>query len=290
MKRILLAVASVCITAFLAGCQPAGNTNVAVSSNANIRPNNVNTSNLNTSTTSTLAAKEPEIYQAKVDLNFEAIGDTQSVAMPAITAVVGRSGPDRRMEFTLPSGEKIVYLDTAEKNYVILPNRKQYAELSRETLGFDMRRMLMPEQIVNNVKSLQGVQAVGEETVGGRKAMKYRYAATTNTQTQAGQVGTESYFLVDSETGLPLRSETVSQSTTGGNVQGYKGVKIVTAMSDIQLQPAPDLFTLPADYAKIDAEQVKAQANLIFSAVAALIGQAMQQTPPQPAASPTRTP
>ena len=278
------------ISVSLIGCGPAMNSNVAVSSNVNTRSNVSNTANTNTAVGSSVDAKEPDRYQAKIDLSFEAIGETQNAALPVITAVVSRSGADRRMEFTLPSGEKVVYLDKANTNYLILPNRHQYAELSKEALGFDVRRMMMPEQIVNQVKAIQGVQPAGEETVNGRKAMKYRYSSTTNTQTQAGQVGTESFVLVDSETGLPLRSETVSQSTTGGNVRGYKGVKIVTAMSDIQLQPDQGQFTLPADYAKIDAEQVKAQANLIFSAVAALVGQAMQQQSPQPAVSPTRTP
>ena len=278
------------ISVSLIGCGPAMNSNVAVSSNVNTRSNVSNTANTNTAVGSSVDAKEPDRYQAKIDLSFEAIGETQNAALPVITAVVSRSGADRRMEFTLPSGEKVVYLDKANTNYLILPNRRQYAELSKEALGFDVRRMMMPEQIVNQVKAIQGVQPAGEETVNGRKAMKYRYSSTTNTQTQAGQVGTESFILVDSETGLPLRSETVSQSTTGGNVQGYKGVRIVTVMSDVQLQPDQSQFTLPSDYAKIDAEQVKAQANLIFSAVAALVGQAMQQQSPQPAVSPTRTP
>jgi len=278
------------ISVSLIGCGPAMNSNVAVSSNVNTRSNVSNTANTNTAVGSSVDAKEPDRYQAKIDLSFEAIGETQNAALPVITAVVSRSGADRRMEFTLPSGEKVVYLDKASTNYLILPNRHQYAELSKEALGFDVRRMMMPEQIVNQVKAIQGVQPAGEETVNGRKAMKYRYSSTTNTQTQAGQVGTESFILVDSETGLPLRSETVSQSTTGGNVQGYKGVRIVTVMSDVQLQPDQSQFTLPSDYAKIDAEQVKAQANLIFSAVAALVGQAMQQQSPQPAVSPTRTP
>jgi hypothetical protein len=289
MKHVHISLLVAFTASLFAGCQPTANSNVAVSSNSNTRTTTTNTTvNANSAPTSSIDAKEPDKYQAKVDVSFEAISETQSSVLPTISAIVARSGPDRRMELALPGGEKVIYLDTADKNYIILPNRRQYAELSRETLGFDVRRMLMPEQIVNQVKMVQGVQQVGEETVNGRKATKYRYAATTNTQTQAGQVGTESFFLVDTETGLPLRSETVSQSNTGGNVQGYKGARIVTVMSDIQLQPDQALFTVPTDYSKIDPEQVKAQANLIFSAVAAFVGQAMQQN--QPAASPTRTP
>ena len=126
---------------------------------------------------------------------------------------------DKTEEELLWRTVKVVYLDTAGSNYLILPNRRQYAELNQDTLGFDVRRMLMPEQIVNQVKGMQGVERVGEETLNGRQVVKYRYAAVANTQTQAGQVGTESYLLVDAETGLPLRSETMSQSQTAANVQ-----------------------------------------------------------------------
>ena len=212
-----------------------------------------------------------------VKLTLEATGDQQKASLPTLSTIVARDGDDRRMEFTLPSGEKVVYLDTAAGHYLILPHRKQYAELSKEALGFDIRRMMMPEQIVNQIKLMQGVQRAGEETVNGRKAIKYTYAATANTGTQAGQVDTDSYLLLDSETGLPLRSETVSQSQNGANVQGYKGMRLVTEMTDIQLNPDPTQFKVPTEFAVIDPQQVKAQVNLIFNAVAAIAGQAMQQ-------------
>lgn len=273
----------------LSGCQPqsgtpnAGNTNVSNTVNRS----NTNTANANTATSSSAVAeaKEPEKYQALVKLNFQAIGDQQSASLPTINATVARNGGDRRMEFTLPTGEKIIYLDTVGSNYVILPNRRQFAELTKEAVGFEIRRMLMPEQIVNQIKTVQGMERVGEETLNGRKVIKYRYAATADTQTRAGQVGTESFLMIDAETGLPLRSETVSQSQSGGNVQGYKGLKIVTEMSDISMNPDPNLFTVPADFAKVDPEQVKTQVTLIFQAVAAFIGQAVQQAAPAP--SPT---
>lgn len=281
MQRSFFIILSLCGAAVLSGCQPqTGNTNIT-SSNANISnsfANSANISNTNTNVSaSTVEASEPNQYQAKVKLTLEALGDQQNAALPAITALVARNNADRRMEFALPTGEKVIYLDTAGSNYVILPNRKQYAELTKESLGFEVRRLLMPEQIVDQVKGVQGVRFVGEETLNGRQVMKYAYAATANTQTQAGQVATESHLLIDKATGLPLRSETVSQSQSGGNVQGYKGMRLVTEMTDIQTTPDAAMFAVPTDYAKIDPEQVKAQVGLIFNAVAALVGQAMQQ-------------
>lgn len=263
------------------GCQPTpGNVNTNINANTAVSNSASNLSNANIATTSgpAIDTREPEQYQATVKLSFEAIGDQQTASLPTLAANVARSGNDRVMEFTLPNNEKVIYLDKGGNNYLILPNRKQYAEINQQTLGFEVRRLLMPEQIVNQLKNMQGVERVGEETVNGRTIVRYAFSSTANTQTQAGKVDTQSFVLVDKETGLPLRSETVSQSASGGNVQGYKTMRLVTEMTDIKNTPDPNLFNLPTDYAKIDAEQVRAQMTLFFQALSALVGQAVQQS------------
>jgi hypothetical protein len=260
--------------------------------NSNALAVNANSANVNSiagSSGSAIDTREPEQYQATVTLSFQASGDQQNMSLPPLTASVARSGDDREMEFILPNNEKVIYLDKGGKNYIVLPNRKQYAELDKNTLGFEVRSLMMPENIVDQLKNMQGVERVGEETVNGRQAIKYSYRATADTQTQAGKVDTNSYFLVDKETGLPLRSETVSQTQSGANVQGYKGLTLVTEMSDLKTTPDPKLFELPTDYAKIDPEQVKAQVNVIFQAAAAIVGQLVKQAQ-QPAATPAITP
>lgn len=281
------------VVIFSIACQPQTSTTNAnlVNTNANIANSFANTSansnsmNMSGAPNSAIETREPEQYTAKVSLSFEAMGDQRNTALPPIIATVARSGADRRMEFTLPgTGEKVIYLDKAGTNYVVLPNRKQYAELNAQSVGFEVRQLLMPEQIVQQVKKIQGLQMVGEEQQDGRTVTKYRYAGVANTQTQAGQVGTESFLIVDKETGLPLRSETVAQSQTGGNVQGFKGARMVTQMSDIQTSADPSLFMPPTDYAKVDSEQLKAQMNLIFSVAGQFIAQMMKSA--QPAASP----
>jgi hypothetical protein len=280
---------------FSIGCQPQTSTTNAnlVNTNANIansftNSSNANSTNMNSSASSAVETREPEQYEAKVTMKLEAVGDQQKTTLPTISANVSRNGADRRMELTLPNGEKVIYLDKAGTNYAVLPNRKQYAELNQESLGFDVRRMLLPEQIVQQVKNIKGVQLVGEEQMNGRTVTKYRYESVANTQTQAGQVETESFLIVDKETGLPLRSETVVQSQSGGNVQGYKGLRVVTEMSDIKTTVDQAMFAPPTDFQKVEAEQVRAQANLIFSVVAQLVGQMMNQA--KPASSPMTSP
>ena len=250
------------------------NTNANLSNTFNSNTN-MNAINANSSVSTTgVETREPDQYQATVTLKMEAVGTAQQTALPTIAANVARSGTDRRMEFNLPNGEKVVYIDKAGTNYLLLPNRKQYAELNRESLGFEVRQMMMPEQIVKQAQSQRGVERVGEETVGGRTVVKYRYGTVTNTQTQAGQVATDSFLLVDKETGLPLRSETVSSAQ--GSYQGYNQIRFVTEMTNINANATPDMFTVPTDYQKVDAEQVKAQVNLVFNVVGQIISQMMQ--------------
>jgi hypothetical protein len=222
-------------------------------------------------------AREPEQYQATVKVNVEATGTQQNMAPPTLGATVARSANDRRMEFTMPAGGRVVFLDKGGTNYLLLPEKKQYAELTPDALGFQVRRLLMPEQIVQQAKTVPGVQLVGEEKYNGRDAVKYKYAAVTNTGTQAGQVATDSFLLVDKATGLPLHSETVSQSQSGASVQGYTGVRLITAITDIKTDAPSDLFQVPTDLQKIDSAQVRQQVDLVFSALAAFVTQMMNQ-------------
>jgi hypothetical protein len=265
---------------FVGGCgAPAGNVNSATAT-TNAARNSVANANT-TGTGSVVDAREPSEYQATVKLTLQTMGTgQQQVNTPPIGARVARSGNDRVMEFNLPTNEKVIFLDKGGTNYLILPNRRQYAELTKEALGFEVRRLMMPDQMVDQAKAVPGMRLVGEEVVSGRQAMKYAYAAVANTNTAAGTVATDSYMLIDKETGLPLRTETVSQSQSGANVQGVSGARIVTEMTEISTTPDASMFNLPTDYQKIDPETVRANVSLVFSAVAAVIGQAMNQARP----------
>jgi len=279
------------VVATSCGSTPTGNTNLtSVNANTSVA-NSVANSNLGSLPTTTsntaINAREPEQYQANIRLNIQTMGggNQQNASIPTIGATVARSGNDRVMEFTLPNNEKAIFLDKGGQNYLILPNRRQYAELTKEALGFEVRRLLMPEHIVNQVKNQPGVTPAGEETINGRQVVKYTYQTATNTQTQAGTVATESYLLVDKETGLPLRSETVSQSQSGGNVQGVNALRIVTEMTDIRTDPDPARFTLPTDFQRIEPEAVRQQTAAIFNVVGSLVGQMMNQASRPPAAT-----
>ncbi len=281
----LLFTAVLTISLFLIGC-PAGTTENTDSGNGtnvlNTNASNTNEANMDSnmnatenSETSAVDTKEPETYSAKVDLKAEGIGKDNKAALPGIQAMVARDGANKRMEVNLPGGQKVVYLEMEGKNYVILPAKKQYAELNDKSVGMEVRSLMTPEQIVERAKTVKGLEKVGDEKYEGRDAIKYKYNATTETNTKAGEVATESFLYVDKETGLPLRTEFASASKEK-EVNGMNGIKVVTTMSDIKTEVAADTFKIPEGYEKIDEKQIKDQLTLVFKVVGQFLAQLMQ--------------
>lgn len=280
-KIFLVFIASILL--LMVGCTvETGNTNTnRVNENVNLANTFNNNTNINSNVNANVntitlipETREPEEYQGIIQLKLQATGDNKMTNLPTLQANVARSGADRRMEFNLPNGDKVVYLDKAGTTYVIIPTRKQYGILDKETLGFDVRQLMMPGEIVDRVKNARGIERVGEENVNGRQVIKYRYDSTANTQTKAGQVETDSFILIDKETGLPLHSEIVSRAENG-NVQGYKGLRVITEMKDIKTDVTPELFAVPTDYQKIQVEQLKSQVEAVFNAIGLLLQQAL---------------
>lgn len=266
-------------------CNPtATNTNTNSTTNINETSNsnsdtNANNSNAETNTdSSAIESEEPNTYQATVILRLETKGDNNT-ATPKLQANVARDGENRRMELSAPNGEKIIYLTVGEKQFIIAPARKQYAELNKETLGVEVRKLLTPDQIVNQVKSFKGVKKVGEEKFNDRDVVKYTFDATTNTQTKAGTVETESYVLVDKETNLPVQSVTNMQSQSS-EVQGVSGLKVVTEINNIKTEVDKSLFEEPKDYKKVEAEEVRSQLKAFFDMAQLVVGQVLKASQP----------
>lgn len=262
-------------------CQaPAPTTNTETEANtANVNAETANDAGeTSPAGTNLIETSEPETYQATVSLSAETEGETKT-ATPKLVAKVARDGANRRMEFNMPNGEKIIYLTVGDEQYVVAPARKQYAELDKELLGVDVRKLMTPDQIVNQVKALQGVKRVGEEKYNGRDVVKYTFAATTDTATKAGEVETESFVLVDKETNLPIRSVTNIQSESG-KVQGVSGLKIVNEISDIRTEVDESLFKKPEDFEKVEAEEVRKQVKAFFDTAQILVQQVLRTNQP----------
>ena len=290
---LVLAISVFVIAA--SGCArgPAANANVNTNINTNINANVVANSNINANTApSTIAAREPDSYRATIVFTAETEGGDKAIGIPTLSADVAKNGADRRLSFKLPDGSDLVYLEHNGVQYGIAPARKQYAELTPEATGFQIQKLMTPGQLVAYLDRLQGIQLAGEEQMNGRTALKYSYAKTAETKTSAGEVHTESFIYVDKDTGLPLRAELFSEAS--GNVQGVKGAKVVAEMRDIQTNPDPSLFEIPAGMNKVPESQVRAQVNAVTNTVAAVLRTLLQNMnsapPPSPTASPTASP
>src|SRR5215216_1313369 len=295
LMLVLTVVSAIAIAA--SGCSrgPANNSNLTANVNANVNVNaNPSGANINASTApSTIAAKEPETYRATIIFTAQTEGGDKAIGIPPLSAEVAKSGSDRRLSFKLPDGSDLVYLEKAGVQYGIAPARKQYAELTPEATGFQLQKLMTPGQLVAHLDRLRGIEAVGEEPLAGRTALKYRYTRTSQTQTSAGEVRTESFVYVDKDTGLPLRAELFSEAS--GNVQGIKGAKVVAEMRDIQTNVDASLFEIPAGMNKVPEAQVRAQVNAVTNTVAAVLRTLLTNMntappPPSPTASPTLSP
>jgi hypothetical protein len=262
------------------------NVNTNVNANANLTAANANTA----TAPSTLAAREPDRYRATLVFSAETEGGEKTIGIPTLSAEVAKNGADRRLSFKLPDGSDLIYLERNGQHYAIAPGRRQYAELTPAATGFQLHKLMTPGQLVAHLDRLQGIQFVGEETQAGRPALKYRYTRTSQTNTSAGEVKTESFIYIDKDTGLPLRAELFSEAS--GNVQGVKGATVVAEMRDISTEVDLSLFDVPTEYNKVSEQQVRAQVNAITNTVAAVLRTLLtnMNTVPPPSPSPTLSP
>src|ERR1044071_10040019 len=260
---VLMLVLAISVFVIAASCcarGPVANANVNTNINTNVNTNAIANANIHANTApSPLSAREPESYRATIVFTAETEGGDKAIGIPTLSADVAKNGADRRLSFKLPDGSDLVYLEHNGVQYGIAPARKQYAELTPEATGFQIQKLMTPGQLVAYLDRLQGIQLAGEEQMNGRTALKYSYAKTAETKTSAGEVHTESFIYVDKDTGLPLRAELFSEAS--GNVQGVKGAKVVAEMRNIQTNPDPSLFEIPAGMNKVPEAQVRAQVN-----------------------------
>lgn len=285
-------IAAITVLAF--ACQPARNINSNANANANSNNNaNSATSNDNFNSSSDNSApsintREPDKYSATLVFSIETEGGDKAIGIPSLNLQVARSGDDRRVEFKLPDGSTLIYLDHDNHHYVILPSRKQYAELTKEATGIQFQKLLTPGQLVDDLKKIKGIERAGDDTMNGRAAEKYRYSNDTNTNTKAGEVKTQAFVYVDKETGLPLRAELNAQSS--GDVKGVKAARAVAEMRDIKTDVDPAMFQTPAGYDQVPPEKVRQQIDALTSAVATILKGMMSSAngnapPPAPTAS-----
>ncbi|HXG67140.1 MAG TPA: hypothetical protein VNO70_18705 [Blastocatellia bacterium] len=270
---------------FIFGCTPAPtNTNTGAAGNANTAVN----TNANTGAPATgadaITTREPQDYSATMTVNAQTTGEAGNRTVPPLQFEFARRGDDRRWEFNLPQpvGE-VAYLEKSGVKYLVIPSRKQYVELSPETLGFSLPNTMTPPAILDQLKARAQTQNLGTETVNGRPATKYKLTGSMDTRTQAGTAQTESVVYVDQSTGLPLRADIDATTTSGA------GARVMIETRDIQLNPDPAQFEVPEGFRKVTAQELKQQVQNFVAALQVFVRimQQQQAAPPGQPAQPT---
>ena len=271
----------------LTGCNTAENNMAANSNSAPTKATSpdVSASSTSSSTAATtpLEAREPERYSVTTRVTIQPTGNAPQANVPGLQFTFARLATDRRISFKLPDpvGE-VVYLEKAPLKYLIFPARNQYVELDPAELGFQLGNVMSPASAIERLKERTQYEPMGTETVNGRTAIKYRFSGAADTRTQVGTVQADSLVYVDQETGLPLRSEVDTMSSSGA------GARVVTEAANLELTPDPLLFEVPATMKKVSSAELKQQVQGFVNAIRVFVSYARQQvsTLPQAGTSP----
>ena len=257
------------------GCTSPG-TNTNTTANTNASPANANTS-ASPSTATTFAPKEPERYSVTNTITIQPTGSSPQANVPPMQFGFAKLGLDRRVSFKLPEpvGD-VIYLEKAPLKYLIFPSRNQYVELDPNELGFALGDVMSPVSAIERLKEKAQYEQLGVETLNGRSAVKYRFKGSADTHTKVGTAQADSIVYIDQETGLPLRSEIDTSSSSGA------GARIVTVADSLQFTPDATLFEVPTSMKKVTSAELKQQVQSFVAAVRAVAGYLRQQVNTSP--------
>jgi outer membrane lipoprotein-sorting protein len=281
-SRYLTIALVVILTALGLGCTaaPTG-TNANLSSNANLSTNANAAASTATTATAAFSTPEPASYSATMSISGQWSGGQRQGNIPTLQFEFAKMDTNRRWTFNLPQPVgPVTYIEKPNLKYLVLPSRNQYVELKQEELGFQLGSLMTPATMIDRLKSRTQYETLGTETVNGRAATKYRFAGAADTRTQAGAVQADSLVYVDQSTGLPLRAEINTTTTSGA------GARIVIETRDIQTNPAPTLFEVPQGMKLVTTQELKQQVQGFVDAIR-VFAEMMRQQGGAPAAATT---
>ena len=191
------------------------------------------------SSTPPFQTKEPEHYRATRIITVHTANGETIVTKTSIE----RDGDMRRHESGTES-KRVVYLELPTGQFALLPEDKVYADLIPDTIN-DEQTEITPDLLLHMETENTSYQKIGTETIGGRKATKYR--VVVNSSTAPNVSVSESLIWVDETLNMPVRSETTSAN----------GTRITTELADIALDVDKRLFEVPDDYEKIAFKELR---------------------------------
>ena len=203
----------------------------------------------NQSTTPVAKVNDPVIsstppFQTKEPERYSAIRTITTVSATGQTEVtqnrIARDGEQRRDEREV-DGMRVVYLELKEGSFVLLPEQKQFADLSESApeAGREDDPETLADLMLHSDPKASTYQRIGTETIRGRNTQKYR--VVVNTSSDANVSVSETVLWIDDALQMPIKSELKSSS----------GALSTSELSEISLEVDQSLFLLPKDYEKI---------------------------------------
>lgn len=197
---------------------------------------------------SSVDIREPERYGVAITISAQDGTAGQPSSMATQQFNFSKLGADRRWAFNLPAPlGQVAYLEKSGLKYLVFFDQKQYTELTPDALSFSVGA-LSPGAIAEHLKPRMQFEKRDAEPLNGRVVIKYRL--TGDGDKAADNDGA---VFVDSETGLPLRSDFNTSPQAGTRT------RVIVEARDLQLNPDRSLFDVPAGMKKITAQEAKPQ-------------------------------
>lgn len=229
-----------------------------VAGNQNGGAASANSSVLETSRTPPFQTKEPERYQAvrvtTYGIGNETNGSNASDSFSNKT-FIAHDGERRREDYEMASGVTISLLQLPGVTYVLLPEKKIYAECKPDGSCMPEGKPgsippdFSPDRLLNAVRPEAHYEKLGPETINGRATTKYRVTLRGRT-VEAKEVTTESLIWVDEALGMPVKTEIRATGGAAGDM------RFTEELRDIKETVDPGVFDLPEGYRKVDAAQL----------------------------------
>jgi hypothetical protein len=197
------------------------------------------------SNTPPFKTKEPEHYLATRTITTMGPNGERFV----VSRLIGRDGPITR-EDEGSEQTRIVYLDSPDGRSILWPEQKVYATLEGNFGGpppdLDDESDL-PVSLGHAGPTITGYQSLGNDSIAGRSAAKYRIIVNSSAADNVNSVGI--FIWIDQALNMPVKTEMRSQD----------GVVVITELTDIKLSPDKQLFQIPAGYEKIPFSALQKQ-------------------------------
>lgn len=207
-----------------------------------------------TFTTPPFSTKEPGRYQViRITTITETSTGENSSSSQSNQVLIARDGEKRREEYSAGANGQIVHLEIPAGRFLVLPTGRIYAELgstpgetdqgNRSPESPDDSPQLSPDQLLNEAHAPATYEKLGMETVAGRTTTQYRVVVS------GADSQNETLIWIDEALGMPVKSETVSQS-------GGHSSKVTMELKDVKLEVDERLFSWPSDYRKVEAQTI----------------------------------